>query len=170
MDGVATPDDPALDAGFEAIVSGLAPTMDWDLSPAGQPADEQAQRRLEDQQRQAREAEERRIRREQRRLERARELAEFNAEKAALEAEYNSSDDHFTPPDPPPLPRLRPATAGAVLLILLGVALVAFPALLNLGQQVTLVLGVMLIIGGAAVLVSRLRRSDEDDPGPGAVL
>ena len=169
MDVVATPDDPDLDARFEAIVSGLAPTMEWDLSPA-EASDRDEQRRREEQEREAREAELRRIRREQRRVERARELAEYNAEKAALEAEYNSSDDHFTPPDPPPLPTLRPATVGAVLLVLLGVGLVAFPWLLNIGQQVTLVLGVLLIAGGAAVLVSRLRRSDEDDPGPGAVL
>ncbi len=167
MEVVTTPEDRDLDARFDAIVSGLAPTMRWDTSPAVDDASRAPieQRELED-----REQEQRRLRREQRRLERAEELAEFNAEKAELEAEYNSADDHFTPPEPPPLPRLRKATVGAVLLVLLGIALVAFPALLNLGQQVTLVLGVLLIAGGAGVLVSRLRHSDEDDPDTGAVL
>jgi hypothetical protein len=113
----------------------------------------------------------RRIRREQRRMERAAELAEFNAEKAALEAEYsgyNSADDHFTPPDPPPLPRFRRATVGAVLLVIAGIALIASPALLAISQELTILVGAVLIGSGVAVLASRLR--SDNDEGPGAVL
>ena len=108
---------------------------------------------------------------ERRREERARELAEFNAEKAELESAYNSDDDHFTPPEPPPLPRLRPATVGAVLLMLAGMALIVFPTLLVIDTQLTMVLGLMLLAAGAVTLVSRLRAHDDDLDGPnGAVL
>ena len=120
MDVVATPDDPDLDARFEAIVSGLAPTMEWDLSPAGQPAGRAAQRRS--------------------RSRNARRVKPSSAGSVANSAAWNGrgnwpsttprrprSRPSTTPPtttsrrpDPPPLPRLRPATVGAVLLILLA--------------------------------------------------
>ena len=180
IDVVALPDDEDLDARFAAIISPLVSTMEWDLSDpdldaqgdatedpaAAARADQARQQKLEQEER---EQQLRHARREQRRLERAQELAEFNKEKAALEAEYNSADDHFTPPEPPPLPRFRPATIGALVLVALGIALVSYPALLMLSQQVSLVLGVLMIAGGAGLLTRGLRRTD-DDPDPGAVL
>ena len=133
--------------------------------------DERASNERAEADRADREAQERAERRERRRAERARELAEYQAERAELEAEYNSDDDHFTPPEPPPLPHLRPATLGAVLLMLAGLTLIVFPTLLVIDTQVTMVLGLMLLAGGAVSLVSRLRAHDDDLDGPnGAVL
>ena len=48
-------------------------------------------------------------RRELRRLERAAELAAFDASEAQDQAERDADDEHFTPPEPPPLPRPKAA-------------------------------------------------------------
>lgn len=196
MDAVATAEEDDIAARFAAIVSPIASSMNWDpesapgtvrsdadpdADPAADPADAadaaeraaaaQAAAAQAETERVAREVRERELRRERRRAERARELAEYTAERAELEAAYNSDDDHFTPPPPPPLPRLRPATLGAVLLMVAGLALIVFPALLVIDTQLTMVLGLMLLGGGAVTLVSRLRAHDDDLDGPnGAVL
>ena len=80
-------------------------------------------------------------------------------------------DEHYEPPPPPPLPVPAPASLYAVLLVLAGVVLVAAPGVLNLSSDVGLVLGVLVIAGGVALLVSRMRdRNLEDDGDDGAVV
>jgi hypothetical protein len=80
-------------------------------------------------------------------------------------------DEHYEPPPPPPLPVPAPASLYAVLLILAGVVLVGVPDLLNLSRDVGLVLGVLVIAGGVALLVSRMRdRNTDDDGDDGAVV
>ena len=80
-------------------------------------------------------------------------------------------DEHYEPPPPPPLPVPAPASLYAVLLVLAGVVLVGAPGLLNLSQDLGLVLGVLVIAGGVALLVSRMRdRNLEDDGDDGAVV
>lgn len=75
-------------------------------------------------------------------------------------------DDHYVPPPPPPLPRLAPATVGAVLLLLGSIALLAFGSLLDLGSDVVYLLGVGGVLASAWMLVMRLRdRNDDDDDG-----
>jgi hypothetical protein len=80
-------------------------------------------------------------------------------------------DEHYEPPPPPPLPVPAPASLYAVLLVLAGVVLVGFPGVLNLSSDVGLVLGVLVIGGGVALLVSRMRdRNLDDDGDDGAVV
>jgi hypothetical protein len=80
-------------------------------------------------------------------------------------------DEHYDPPPPPPLPVPAPASLYAVLLVITGVVLVGAPGLLNLSQDVGLVLGVLVIAGGVALLVSRMRdRNLEEDGDDGAVV
>lgn len=163
---MATSNDDDFDTKFAAIVSPMASTMDWDLGPDPDVlADEIAQERAAVAEREDRERRQREAQRELRRRERARELAEYESERAALEAEYNSEDDHFTPPDPPPLPRWRRVTVAGVLLVLLGIGLIAMPELLRLNPQFTMVLGVLAVVGGGCVLASRLRSRDDGDTG-----
>ncbi len=164
---MATADDDDIAARFAAIVSSIASTMNWNSDLVDDTRREDA--KPDAAAVQATEQELRDARREHRRLERARELAEYNTEKAALEAAYNSEDDHFTPPEPPPLPTLRPVTIGAVLLTVCGIALIAVPTLLVIDTQVTMVLGLLILAGGVSLLLSRLRHHD-DDPDNGAVL
>ncbi len=163
-------DEPDYDAMFAAIVSPLSGQMNWDSSGLDIPAAAAEADRVEREAADAARAEEdavakRAIERDRRRAIRAAELAEYSAEKAAIEAEYNSDDDHFTPPAPPPLPRLRPATIGAVLLMIAGIFLIARPTLLSVSQELTIVLGLGLLVGGCVALISGMRKSDDGDSG-----
>jgi hypothetical protein len=74
--------------------------------------------------------------------------------------------EHYEPPPPPPLPVLAPATLYALLLIAAGALLVVRPGTLNLSLDVGLTLGAAAVLGGVALLVSRMRdRSDDGDDG-----
>jgi hypothetical protein len=89
-------------------------------------------------------------------------------EPAALEDE-----GHYEPPPPPkvPLPRLR--TIGAVLLIVLGFAAIFAPFAIGLDDSgVSLLFGLVLTVGGAAVLLFSMRDAPPTDSGPddGAVV
>jgi hypothetical protein len=75
-------------------------------------------------------------------------------------------DEHFEPPTPPPLPVPAPASLYAVLLVAAGLLLIGAPGVIGLSADVGLVLGVAVVAGGAAMLVSRMRdRSDDGDDG-----
>jgi len=75
-------------------------------------------------------------------------------------------DEHFEPPLPPPIPAPAPASLYAVLLVAAGLVLVGAPGRLGLSSDLGLVLGVAVIAGGVAMLVSRMRdRSPDDDDG-----
>lgn len=84
----------------------------------------------------------------------------------------DADDEGYDPPPPPPLPRASRHTVLALVGIVLGLALFFRPSLLSLRTEVTLVLGVLGILGGAAVLVGRLRDGvpADDDPDDGAVV
>ncbi len=114
---------------------------------------------------------ERARRRELRRLERAAEVAAFAAREAEVAAERDADDAHFEPPEPPPLPRPKGRTIGATLMIVAGIVLLARPGLLAVEVDLTLVLAVGLILGGAVLLLTGIWRRhagrDEDD---GAVV
>ncbi len=79
-------------------------------------------------------------------------------------------DEHFEPPLPPPIPAPAPASLYAVLLVAAGLVLVGAPGLLRLSSDVGLVLGVVVIAGGVAMLVSRMRDRSSDDGDDGAVV
>lgn len=74
-------------------------------------------------------------------------------------------EDHFVPPEPPPLPRPQPATIGAVLLIALGVVLLAVPNTIGFSEQYGLPLGLLSITGAIVWLVARLRQGPPTDSG-----
>ncbi|TYP88373.1 hypothetical protein [Blastococcus xanthinilyticus] len=75
-------------------------------------------------------------------------------------------EEHYEPPPPPPLPVPAPAALYAVLLVAAGILLIGAPSALGLSDDVGLVLGLAVVVGGVAVLVSRMRdRSDDGDDG-----
>lgn len=75
-------------------------------------------------------------------------------------------EEHYVPPPPPPLPRLAPPTIIGVLVLLAAVLLLALGGMAGLAPRLTLLLGVLGVLGGASILVMRLRRrNDEDDDG-----
>lgn len=179
------PSDTDVDAAFAAIVSGIAPHMRWAADdspgpgapernpsagpgrrpPPAQPAHPEHQTGRES-------ADERARRRELRRLERAMEVEAYEAQKAAREAELASDDAHYTPPEPPPLPRPKGRTIGAVLLMAAGLLLVVRPGLLSVGPDLVLILALVLLVSGAGFLVAGMRRQHGDGDGEddGAVV
>jgi hypothetical protein len=79
-------------------------------------------------------------------------------------------DEHYEPPPAPPLPVPAPSSLYAVLLVAAGIVLVALPSLIGLSQDLGLLFGVLLIGGGAALLVSRMRERATDEGDDGAVV
>lgn len=113
-------------------------------------------------------ARDRDARRAARRAERAEQIEAFEAELRRRAAEMAADDQHFVPPDPPPLPRLRGRTSFALILLVLGVLAMARPSLLAVAPDVVLVLGLLLVMAGLALLISGLRaRSADPDGGDG---
>ncbi|MCZ7413840.1 hypothetical protein [Streptomyces sp. WMMC897] len=90
-------------------------------------------------------------------------------------ADPPEEDDHFVPPEPPPLPQADTTTKFAWLAVLGGPALLLAAVLFrwDLSWWMTF-LGVGGFVGGFGTLVTRLRdeREDDDwdDPGRGAVV
>ncbi|MGY2004079.1 hypothetical protein [Blastococcus sp. SYSU DS1024] len=75
-------------------------------------------------------------------------------------------EEHYEPPAPPPLPVPAPAVLYAVLLVAAGILLIGVPSIIGLSADAGLVLGVGVVAGGVALLVSRMRdRSDDGDDG-----
>ena len=91
------------------------------------------------------------------------------------------ADEHFVPPEPPPLPRMGPPILVGLTLIGLGLLLVTFPGWVGVPQVYGLPLGLVAIAAGLGWLVLRLwpdpddvppplYLDDPDDPDGGAVL
>ena len=84
-----------------------------------------------------------------------------------------SPEEHYEPPPPPPLPRLSTATAGGILLVALGIFIVARAEGVGLDAGLGFPLGVVLILAGFGILVSRMRDGSAgppDDDDDGAVI
>ncbi len=164
------PSDDDVDAAFRQIVSGIMVDGGQQRHPSGggstlQDGDPQDVPRQET-------GAERARRREFRRLERAEEVAAFAAREAEAEAERDSDDAHFEPPEPPPLPRPKGRTIGAALMIVAGIVLLARPSLLAVEIDLTLVMAVGLILGGAVVVLTGIwrRHAGRDGTDDGAIV
>ncbi|MFI5524078.1 hypothetical protein [Streptomyces platensis] len=92
----------------------------------------------------------------------------------ASDDDFDEGDEgHFTPPEPPPLPKADVTAKFAWLAVIGGPLLLV--AMVLLQQPVTwwiTVLGIGGFLGGFATLVARMKDDDEDDdlPGSGAVV
>ncbi|WP_310728845.1 hypothetical protein [Streptomyces sp. N2A] len=89
--------------------------------------------------------------------------------------DFDETDEgHFTPPEPPPLPKADVTSKFAWIAVLGGPLLLI--AMVIFQQPVTwwsTVLGIGGFLGGFATLVARMKHDDEDDdqlPGGGAVV
>ncbi|MGH8862701.1 MAG: hypothetical protein ACRDVG_15960 [Jatrophihabitantaceae bacterium] len=75
-------------------------------------------------------------------------------------------DEHFVPPNPPPLPRPTGPIVLGLLLVVTAIVFFAFGGELGLPATLSLFLGVSAIIGALVLFVMRLRDyRDEDDEG-----
>lgn len=68
-------------------------------------------------------------------------------------APLSSDDDHFVPPEPPPLPRIGRAAAVGMGLIAIGLTFLLAPGLLGVAESVGLTLGLLTVAGGLGWLV-----------------
>ena len=86
-------------------------------------------------------------------------------------ADPTDDEEHYVPPPPPPIPRPSRQTMLGILLLLLGIGLLAAPGVAGLDNSSGFTLGMLSLLGGATVLVLRLRDSrSDDDPDDGAVV
>ncbi len=90
-----------------------------------------------------------------------------------LEPEPVEDDGHFVPPEPPRVPRPRARTVIATLILLAGLAVLFVPFRVGLDDSsVSMLLGMVMTGGGAALLVTGMRDAPggDDDPDGGAVV
>ncbi|WP_433781779.1 hypothetical protein ACQPX6_18360 [Actinomycetospora sp. CA-101289] len=83
-------------------------------------------------------------------------------------------DEHYVPPEPPPLPRLGLSSLLGLALLVVGVVLLAVPGLLGGPVGLGIVPGLLAMTAGLGWLVFGLRRGRDEgpatDPDDGAVL
>ncbi|MFT7837294.1 hypothetical protein Q5530_14190 [Saccharothrix sp. BKS2] len=99
-------------------------------------------------------------------------VATVEEDPADADDDPDDPDNHYVPPDPPPLPALRPGTIAALLVILLGVVVLLFPGLFGLSGAIGTPLALIVLCSGAGWLVLRMRSGPPPDSGwdDGAVL
>ena len=79
-------------------------------------------------------------------------------------ARRDAPDEHFVPPEPPPLPRIGLSSLLGLLLLVAGVVLLALPALAGGGLAgFGIVPGLLAMAAGLGWLVVGMRRSSDDD-------
>jgi hypothetical protein len=90
---------------------------------------------------------------------------------AACDCGTDPGEDHFDPPEPPPLPMPRLRTVGGMLALAVGLLLLAAPNVLDLGERVAIPLGLLAVTAGIGWLVIGLRPGPSaEEPGDGARL
>lgn len=75
---------------------------------------------------------------------------------------WSADDEHYVPPEPPPLPRLRPMTIVALILIVCGVLLLLGPAVLGLDPRIATPISLLALVCGFGLLFLRIRRTPTD--------
>jgi hypothetical protein len=75
-------------------------------------------------------------------------------------------EEHYVPPDPPPLPRVGAAVGVGLVLVVLGIILVAAPQWIGMSSVYGLPLGLVAIAGGLTWLLMRLWQPADEDVDP----
>ncbi|MFC5952345.1 hypothetical protein ACFQH9_29175 [Pseudonocardia lutea] len=75
-------------------------------------------------------------------------------------------EEHYIPPDPPPLPRVGAAVGVGLVLVVLGIVLVAAPQWIGMSSVYGLPLGLVAIAGGLTWLLMRLWQPADEDVDP----
>jgi hypothetical protein len=78
-----------------------------------------------------------------------------------------ADEEHFVPPEPPPLPRLGPPALVGLTLLAIGIVLIVSPGLLGVAAPYGLPLGLVGLAAGLGWLVLRLW-PDPPDRGDGS--
>jgi hypothetical protein len=75
---------------------------------------------------------------------------------------WGTDEEHYVPPEPPPLPRLRPLTIVALAMIVLGVVLLIIPTLIGLDARIATPIALLAVTCGGGMLLLRARRNPKD--------
>jgi hypothetical protein len=75
---------------------------------------------------------------------------------------WGSDDEHYVPPEPPPLPRLRPVTVLALVLVVAGVLLLIAPGVIGLDARIGTPISLLALVCGFGLLFLRIRRTPPD--------
>lgn len=75
---------------------------------------------------------------------------------------WSTDDEHYIPPEPPPLPRLRPMTIVALILVVTGVVLLLSPSLIGLDPRIATPISLLSLVCGFGLLFLRIRRTPSD--------
>jgi hypothetical protein len=76
---------------------------------------------------------------------------------------WSTDDEHYVPPEPPPLPRLRPMTIVALILVVAGVVLLLSPGLIGLDPRIATPISLLSLVCGFGLLFLRIRRTPADN-------
>ncbi len=76
-----------------------------------------------------------------------------------------AEDEHFVPPEPPPLPRLRAGTVFGIVLLAIGIFLLAGPSVIGLEPRIATPLALISMAAGIGWLVLRMRQGPPPDSG-----
>lgn len=85
----------------------------------------------------------------------------------------DDAPEQFIPPTPPPFPKIPIAAIFALISIVFGFVLFFDRDILPVAGSVSMLIGLVGVLGGAAALIMRLRPGGEDDilpPDDGAVV
>jgi hypothetical protein len=74
-------------------------------------------------------------------------------------------EEHFEPPEAPPIPRPALLTLVGLCSVLIGIALLVWTAASDTPGPDPQLVGIALLVGGVALLLSRLRNRDDDTDG-----
>ncbi len=77
----------------------------------------------------------------------------------------DNEDEHYEPPEPPPLPRLRWPTVLAIGLMVVGIVLLLLPTVTSLDGRFATPVGLLALAGGIATLLLRARTTSRLEPG-----
>lgn len=84
---------------------------------------------------------------------------------------FEDDDEHFERPPVDPAPPMHPVTKISVVAIIAGIALLIAPAIISLSDLgVSSTIGALLVAGGTAGLILRLRDDPPDNGDGGAVV
>jgi hypothetical protein len=78
---------------------------------------------------------------------------------------WSTDDEHYVPPEPPPLPRLRPLTVVALGLILAALVLLVLPGVIGLDARIGTPIALAALLCGGGMLLLRIRQNPKDPEG-----
>ncbi|HEV7649646.1 MAG TPA: hypothetical protein VGP26_15990 [Actinophytocola sp.] len=99
--------------------------------------------------------------------------AAWRGQEAEWDWSWGTEEDHYVPPEPPPLPKLRPLTIVALVLVLAAVTLLVLPGVIGLDARIGTPIALVALTCGGAMLLLRVRqspKSPDDDRDDGAQI